>query len=132
EATAPAKERASLATVRIREFSDQYWLEATDGRIAAICRGPTMDFVTKVELPPLDGGKAVFDYLVNEKDWNEVWSGKEEFLGFASDGKTVWICSPNGIKTCQAVDGGLPPIHGAVERTRALLAVTLDSGYIHS
>lgn len=113
--------RYPLACVRVREFADQYWVEATDGHVACVMRGP----IPQSDIPPPElGGEPAREYLVPVADWKAAWKGDDDALVFASDGKEVLIAGKKGVARCEALEGSYPDI--ARCQPRGLLAAVLD------
>jgi hypothetical protein len=122
--------RYALAAVRIREWSDCYWVEATDGRVLAVARGPAPEAPIP---PPEMEGEPSFDYLVGADVWKAAWKGGPEVLGFASDGKQVWICTPHGQQRYPIAEGRFPNTDEVVRVQRpSLLTVRVSAKLLGS
>lgn len=110
--------RTITASVRVKEYLDQYWVEATNGRLLAIARGPMPD--ADGLMPPMLDGEWSREYHVPTKFYQDAFKGVEEAVGFASDGKIVCAVLPNGCLETHTQDEVLArlPEH---ERRGALL-----------
>ncbi len=114
-----ATRKTIMASVRVKEFKGQYWLEATDGKLLAIVRGPTLEIGGL--MPPLLDGDWSREYLVSSGFFRDAWKGVEEGVGFASDGKIVCAVTPNGCVEAPTHDQALAALP-VLERSNILMA----------
>ena len=62
--------RYALGAVHVRaDMADQFWLEATNGKLLAVVRGP----LRELELPAVAVEEAQADFLMGVKDWQQVF-----------------------------------------------------------
>jgi len=127
--------RVGMECVRVMEYEGQFWVEATDGRMLAIARGPAG--IAPIMPPELESPPD-HAYLVPAAVWKQVWDAKDEYLGFAADRDLLYVCSMAGELGLRdngrghpKHDGRFPDIGRAIDvEAGAMLSVRLSAEHL--
>lgn len=125
--------RYSIERIRVMIFQEGWRLEATDGKMLAVLRGPHAEVPREMQpLPEAPDGSAwdKYDFQVGPDVWKLAFGhlgGKKPVILAATPEGHIAVAGVNGAKVAEKTDGGIwPAINDIIPKREPLIVFALS------
>lgn len=127
-----AKDTNRYATSAVRvitHLDDQWWLEACNGKILAIARGPRLQSGGG---PEVDVAEPLSEFLLAQHDWEKIFKNIDlrgigkGCVALIADEDQIHVSTPNGVLLFPHLAGGYPDVMQVLPKEGSACTLTLD------